>query len=147
MSELRSRRDEQGRAYVGSELQIQIYVNRYPRDLLQCLLLVLPSLAVFRPELRWVSPLESEEFATYKDAAFLKAVGIKHAAGALHDFWPLGAPAWDAMAIVHAPGIVAEQGVILIQAKSHPTEFYGPGCQVPLQDHEHINIALNKTKR
>ncbi len=54
--------DDSGRAYAGSQLQIQIYVNKRAEELTQSVLDAFPSLASLTPMLRWVSPLESEKF-------------------------------------------------------------------------------------
>ncbi len=73
-----TRVDEFGRAYAGSQLQIQIYVNRRSEELSQKVLQGLSDLASLHPRLNWVSPLEKDRFAEYQDSAFLKACGLEH---------------------------------------------------------------------
>ncbi len=80
--------DEFGRAYAGSQLQIQIYVNRRSEELSRGVLRALPSLASLKARLSWVSPLEAEKFAEYRDGAFLAAVGLEHLVPCLSNFWP-----------------------------------------------------------
>jgi hypothetical protein len=128
MTERRDRVDELGRAYAGSQLQIQICVNRRPDELSRHVLEVLPSLASLGANIRWVSPLESEKFVEYQDRAFLRAVGLERVAGQLNQFWPRGGPVWDALAAVEFEKYPGVKGVILVEAKSHPAEVYGGGC-------------------
>lgn len=88
---------ELGRAYAGSQLQVQIYVNQRAGELSQKIIQGLPSLASLGPHLRWVSPLEKDKFAEYQDNAFLKACGFEHFSFDLRKFWPRGGPVWDAL--------------------------------------------------
>lgn len=138
--------DESGRAYAGSQLQIQIYVNRRSEELSRGVLRTLPSLASLKARLSWVSPLEAKKFAEYQDRAFLAAVGLKHLAPDLSNFWPPGGPVWDALAAVEIPGAAESNGVVLVEAKSYPGEIYGSGCGAKCRSLEMIEAALNQTK-
>lgn len=62
LSEKKGRIDELGRAFAGSQLQIQIYVNLRARELSQKIIRGLFSLDSLGPRLRWVSPLEKTSF-------------------------------------------------------------------------------------
>jgi hypothetical protein len=64
--------DDDGRAYAGSQLQIQIYVNRHSEELSQKVLQGLPDLASLHPRLNWVSPLEKDDFKEYQDTGGLQ---------------------------------------------------------------------------
>lgn len=140
--------DECGRAYAGSQLQIQIYVNRRSEELSRGVLRALPSLASLKARLSWVSPLEAEKFAEYQDRAFLAAVGVEHLARCLSNFWPPGGPVWDALAAVEIPGAAESNGVVLVEAKSHPGEIYGNACGASDPSSlKKIGAALNQTKR
>ena len=140
--------DECGRAYAGSQLQIQIYVNRRSEELSRGVLRALPSLASLKARLTWVSPIEAEKFAEYQDRAFLAAVGLEHLAPALSNFWPRRGPVWDALAAVEIPGAPERNGVILVEAKSYPGEIYGDGCGASDPSSlEQIGAALSQTKR
>ena len=139
--------DECGRAYVGSQLQIQIYVNRRSEELSRGVLSELPSLASLKARLSWVSPLEAKKFAEYQDRAFLAAVGLEHLARSLSNFWPPGGPVWDALAAVEIPGAAESNGVVLVEAKSYPREICGSGCGAKLQSLKLIEAALSQTKR
>src|SRR5438105_3037046 len=89
----KARADEQGRAFAGSQLQIQIYVNRYPHELTQAVIVVINSTSVAAP-IRWVSPIEQERFREYKDAAFLQALNLSRLRSLLAQFWPPSGPRW-----------------------------------------------------
>lgn len=139
--------DSQGRAYAGSQLQIQIYVNRLREELNAAILDALPSLAALKPTIQWTSPLEVDKFAEYQDLAFLKAVGLEHLDKALRDFWPRGGPVWDGLAIVKFADNLQQHGVILAEAKSHVPEVYGSGCQASERSRKKILAALERTKQ
>jgi hypothetical protein len=136
-----------GRADAGSRRQIQNYVNWWTEELSQQVLdaLFLSSLDV---RLRWVSPLESEDFAEYRDEAFLHALGLEGLARKLSEFWPQGGPCWDALAVVELGEDPGRCGAMLVEAKSYPAEIYGPGCQAESDDSRTmIQKALTETKR
>lgn len=148
MTKDKSRVDELGRAVAGSQLQIQICVNRRQKELYRALLNALPSLASLSPRIHWVSPLESEKFVERKDAEFLRAVGLLHLAPKLKEFWPSRGPNWDALAAVEVEKSPGGRGVLLIEAKSHPSEIYGGGCQASSpKSLRMIEAALQQTKR
>src|SRR5688500_11050669 len=95
--------DSFGLAEKGSQLQIQIYVNRRRDELDKEVLRSLPSLAVHRPRMRWVSPLEDRLPGEYHDASMLRALGLSELAPLLREFWPSGGARWDALAVVERP--------------------------------------------
>ncbi len=134
-----------GSAHKGSQLHLQNLVNRYT-DLLNCLLLsASPSLRKYvaaHPD--WVSPLETEEFREYRDAAFLKKVGLPQLVDELASFWPAGGPAWDGLATV--VGKNGGKGVILLEAKSHAAELRGPGSQASDPSRHRIIRSLEAVK-
>ncbi len=122
-----SRVDAFGRAYAGSQFQIQTYVNRRLEELDAAILGALPDLAQCGPSLQWVSPLEEDRFIEYQDESFLAALGLLEFAGELAQFWPQGGPKWDALAKIqlsHGGGC----GVLLVEAKSYPKEMSSNGC-------------------
>jgi hypothetical protein len=145
MAEDKSRVDELGRAFA-RQLQIQIYVNRRPKELSRAVLKALPSLDSLGPNICWVSPIAKDGFVEYKDAEFLRAVGLKHLAPTLSEFWPFRGPSWDALAAVEVGKNTL--GVVLVEAKSHPSEIYGSGCQASSpKSLRIIETALQQTKR
>jgi len=64
----------------------------------------------------WLSPLRSDDYAEYRDAAFLDLLGLGALHPALADFWPRGGPQWDALGR-------AGPAVVLVEAKAHLREF------------------------
>src|SRR6266576_2490467 len=88
--------DDTGRAFAGSQCQMQFYVNERTSTLDQAIS------EAFNDELslRWVSPLSSERYREYCDCAFLKALGLIPHCKELSLFWPSGGPHWDALACV-----------------------------------------------
>jgi len=134
--------DGDGRAYAGSQLQIQIYANRRGRELSEHVCDVLPGLSSDTP-IHWVSPVEAEKFVEYQDSMFLRKLGLTEHSSALRTFWPRGGPVWDALAVV----VGTPQGSILVEAKSHAPEVYGSGCQAKGESRRKIEAALAETKQ
>lgn len=65
----------------------------------------------------WLSPLVDDEYAEYRDKAFLDVLDIELDEVSLGDFWPLMGPQWDGLA-------KTESGkIILVEAKSHIPEL------------------------
>ena len=119
-----TRIDELGRANAGSQLQIQIYVNRRSEELSQEVIQGLPDLASLHPCLNWVSPLEKDRFAEYQDSAFLKACGLKHLSHDLSAFWPRGGLVWDALSSIELQEDKSSKEMLLEWAVG------SRGCQV-----------------
>jgi len=138
--------DAEGRASAGSRLQVQIHVNRRHEYLSQSVLDSLPDLSSSVSVLQWVSVLESEHFEEHRDAAFLRRLGLIGLWPKLRGFWPRGGPRWDALAIAPGAGGPTGHGVVIVEAKSHPSEVYGPGCRASGQSRRLIERALRQTK-
>lgn len=71
---------------------------------------------------QWVSPLRDDQWAEYRDAAFLAKVEAGHLSSQLAEFWPEHGPQWDAL------GKSSDKGVVLVEAKSHLEELTS-SCQ------------------
>jgi len=112
--------DAAGRALAGSQRQIQFYVNEQPKLLETA---ISESLRTELP-VQWVSPLRSDRYREYRDAAFLSALGLSKYTNELSRFWPNGGPRWDALGLVSK----GDGGVLLLEAKSHGAEIRGNGC-------------------
>jgi len=139
--------DKLGRAYAGSQLQIQIYVNRRSEELSQKVIQGLPDLASLHPRLNWVSPLKKDRFVEYQDTPFLKTCGLKHLSAELKAFWPRRGPVWDALASIEFEKDKNSKGILLVEAESYPGEIYGGGCKATPKSREKIEDALNKAKK
>jgi hypothetical protein len=70
-------------------------------------------------QIEWLSPLNEDGFAEYRDAAFLRRLRITGGDDALSQFWPARGPQWDGLAL-------AGDTVLLIEAKAHLPEAFSP---------------------
>lgn len=68
-------------------------------------------------QLSWRSPLRDDDWAEYRDADFLKKLGLERLALALATFWPTNGPQWDALATV------PDGKVFLFEGKAHLGEM------------------------
>jgi hypothetical protein len=109
-----------GPAQRGSRFQIQCYVNDRPDELNRA---VFDAISELPHPLEWRSPLASEDYREYRDRDFLVAVGREELEGELAEFWPTRGPIWDGL------GVADGNGVVLVEAKSYPQEFYAGGCK------------------
>ncbi|MBD3785767.1 MAG: hypothetical protein IE922_02185 [Sphingomonadales bacterium] len=85
--------------------------------------------------IRWLSPLASDDFAEYRDGAFLDLLGLGHLTPALAAFWPRGGPQWDALGL-------AGDLPVLLEAKAHIGEFLSPPTQARDAARAQINAAF-----
>lgn len=141
------RTDELGRAFAGSQLQMQIYVNRRPAELSEAVGAKISKESFYSEQIRWVSPLESERFAEYRDGKFLDVLGLGHLRPSLAKFWPPGGPRWDALAVVDSQSDAKKKTVILVEAKSYPGEVYGNGCGADSNSLLKIQNSLDQVKK
>ena len=136
--------DELGRAYAGSQLQVQIYVNRRQAELDMAVAAALSDLnhgALFD----WVSPVQHGDFEEYRDLEFLEALDLKRYAMDLAEFWPRRGPVWDALATVKSAS--GQDGVLLAEGKSYPGEMRSRGSNASEGSLEIIEASLEKTRR
>lgn len=87
----------------------------------------------------WLSPLESDDFAEYRDADFLDLVGAGDAAPALATFWPRSGPQWDAL------GKTDTGDILLVEAKAHVGEILSPATGATGAALVSIEAALSRT--
>lgn len=139
----KGRTDEHGRAFAGSQLQMQIYVNRHGHEL-TCAVIDAIDIDADALQVTWVSPLEQERFKEYKDAAFLHALQLSQLRSLLAQFWPPGGPRWDALGIISS--LPKPQSVILVEAKSNPNEVFSLGCRASEQSRLLIEQSLARTR-
>ena len=88
----------------GSQRWLQTYVNDAPGVLNE---------RIGLGDIEWVSPLANDDYAEYRDQAFLDRVRAELPRRNLATFWPNGGPQWDGL------GRAASGGVILVEAKAH----------------------------
>jgi hypothetical protein len=141
----RKRVDGNGRAYAGSQRQIQTYVNQLPDALNTA---VAKSFGADFPtncNVRWISPLAEEHYVEYRDADFLRALGFPQHTDALSRFWPKLGSCWDALARIE-DGKGAPIGCILVEAKSHVSEFYSNDTRAGANSLQLIKKSLGVAK-
>ena len=91
--------------------------------------------------INWLSPLAGDDFAEYRDAAFLRLIGHEELVGELGKFWPKRGPQWDGLARTDAGHI------LLCEAKAHIAEFCSPPSQASAASLLMISSALLMTAR
>jgi hypothetical protein len=135
-----SRADSTGRAFAGSQKQIQTYINERTHTLNSAVTQSLSLYDLGEKDIQWVSPLPTDNYSEYRDSEFLKRIGLGHLTPRLQEFWPQRGPCWDALAQI-------EGGCLLIEAKSHVQEIYGGGCgSTSPRSREMIRKAFEATK-
>jgi hypothetical protein len=128
----------------GSQFQVQKYVNERRTALDDAVLEALPSLAIQRPRLNWVSPLWSQGFKELRDARFLAALGLEKLAPLLSRFWPARGARWDGLAVVERD--TREFGVLLVEGKSHVAELKSGGMKATSDpSRQRIDRAMRAT--
>lgn len=119
----------------GSLKWIQRAVNGRP-SLLDAL--ILPRLGG-ATVIEWLSPLVGDDFAEYRDAAFLQRLGLSELTPALDEFWPRRGPQWDALAR-------SDRGdILLVEAKAHVRELCSPPTQASGASRARIEEAFAET--
>ncbi|MEM2111494.1 MAG: hypothetical protein QXX08_06415 [Candidatus Bathyarchaeia archaeon] len=105
----------QTQAQKGSQKWIQILINDKPQILNKH---IWNAFNFSRNEdIQWLSPLRNDDYAEYRDQAFLKLLNVKLEKLPLRDFWPKGGPQWDAL------GRSTSGKLFLVEAKSHIREL------------------------
>ena len=123
----------------GSQKWIQRLVNECP-DLLNDKIIRKTGLPR-RTTIEWRSPLLDDDYAEYRDQAFLELVEISLPKHPLEDFWPKRGPQWDAV------GKSEDSTVFLAEAKSHISELVSHlGTKSP-KSREQILASLQEAKQ
>lgn len=89
--------------------------------------------------LEWLSPRRDDDWAEYRDAAFLRRIGHPELIEALRRFWPNRGPQWDGLARD------ASGAIYLFEAKAHLGELAST-CQASPASRARIALALNEAK-
>jgi hypothetical protein len=90
-------------------------------------------------QIDWRSPRSKDDFAEYRDEAFLDKVTITLPKVPLPKFWPARGPQWDAL------GRAPSGEVILVEAKAHVSEILSSGSQASPVSLAKIRKALTAT--
>ena len=90
--------------------------------------------------IEWLSPLKSDDYAEYRDQAFLDRLGINLNHTKLIDFWPARGPQWDAL------GKIGDEAFFLLEAKAHITELISSSAAKSSSSIASIEHSLAETK-
>jgi hypothetical protein len=86
----------------------------------------------------WRSPLRADDYAEYRDDAFIDRVGVVPARRPLSAFWPRGGPQWDGL------GRAASGEVVLVEAKAHLNELFSPASTASESSLARIQLSLRE---
>lgn len=122
----------------GSQKWIQKIVNDQPEILNSQIrrALNLPE----EERIEWLSPLRSDDYAEYRDEAFLNLLGVKLEKVPLAQFWPINGPQWDAL------GKSSSGRLLLVEAKSHISELLSSLQAKDKDSIRKIRASLEETK-
>ena len=92
--------------------------------------------------INWKSPLQSDDYAEYRDEDFLRNLGILNRIRyPLTNFWPNNGPQWDALG-------VGDDEIILVEAKANIPEMVSPGTGAKNpQSIKKIRNSLDEVKK
>lgn len=123
----------------GSLKWIQILVNDHPSNLNEAI-----SNAIQHPipTIQWLSPGKADEYAEYRDGAFLDLLGLGEFKTSLRKFWPRNGPQWDAL------GRSTEKGpYFLLEAKANIPEIMSSLGAKSKDSIAKIRKSLEETRR
>lgn len=121
----------------GSLKWIQHILNNHPDILDNSINKFLPD--SYSQPIEWLSPLADDDYAEYRDQAFLELFGIKFTKRKLKDFWPSKGPQWDAL------GRIKNEAYFLIEAKAHVSEIISSSQARAASSVSLINKSLKET--
>lgn len=94
----------------------------------------------FGEEIIWLSPRAEDDYAEYRDQAFVNLLDIELSSVPLNKFWPARGPQWDALAKSN------KGNIFLVEAKAHTSELHSPGTKAKGKSRQQIQSSLEKTK-
>ena len=89
---------------------------------------------------RWLAPLESDDYAEYQDEAFLNLLGLELPRRPLKSFWPARGPVWDGLALS------SSGAAILVEAKANIAELASPASRASSASARLIGRSLDEAK-
>lgn len=90
--------------------------------------------------IEWLSPRVDDDYAEYRDQAFLDLLGITLPYVELNEFWPSLGPQWDAL------GRAGDSAYFLVEAKAHVTELVSFSQAKSPESIALIDKSLNETR-
>jgi hypothetical protein len=124
----------------GSQKLIQDIINDYPEVLNDHIRNKIASLS--NRKICWVSPLKIDEYAEYRDTAFLNKLGLGKLSEKMNDFWPKNGPQWDALGKTTDGKVV-----VLVEAKANVPELASFCGAKDTESLKTISERLNETQR
>lgn len=124
----------------GSQKWIQDLINFCPELLNKRIRERVKNLS--RQEICWVSPLKKDDFAEYRDADFLRRMGISELNGKLVQFWPKNGPQWDALGKTNDG-----EAFFLVEAKANVPELVSFCGAKDAESLANISKSLSATQR
>jgi hypothetical protein len=115
---------------MGSQRWIQWVVNNAPE-------LLNEQLGV--GTIDWRAPIASDNYAEYRDDAFLTRLGVALPKRSLESFWPRGGPQWNAL------GRGESGEIVLVEAMAHLNELYSPAAAASESSLARIQLSLRET--
>lgn len=91
-------------------------------------------------KIEWVSPLQDDEYAEYRDQDFLDRLGIHLPKTSLKEFWPNLGPQWDAL------GKTRNGRIILLEAKANIPEVISPATGAGSKSRILIEKSISETQ-
>jgi hypothetical protein len=92
---------------------------------------------------KWIAPVRDEGFKELRDDLWAKA-DLPPPTPQADGFWPRRGPAWDAVATIAGPD--DQEGILLVEAKSHVAELESPATKAGKKSRPVIQAALDETK-
>lgn len=90
--------------------------------------------------IEWQSPLDTDDYAEYRDNEFIDMVGLDIQEIKLDSFWPKGGPQWDALATTR------NNNIIIVEAKANIPEVVSPATSASPKSKNLIDKSLKETK-
>jgi len=90
--------------------------------------------------LEWVSPLQKDDYAEYRDQTALERLRLGPLKHPLPKFWPTRGPQWDALA-------TCGDAVLLVESKAHVRELLSPSTQASKPSRRRIQASLQLAQR
>ena len=91
--------------------------------------------------IQWASPKADDDYAEYRDLAFLERLGVKLDLYPLEDFWPERGPQWDGL------GKSSSGKLFLVEAKSHIPELMSTFTGTNKASVDKVTRSLEETKK
>ena len=88
----------------------------------------------------WYSPLKCDEYAEYRDSAFVARLGADLSRHPLEAFWPRRGPVWDGL------GNTNRGQLLLVESKAHIKEINSPPTSAIGKSLAKIQESLSETK-